>query len=389
MKKWLQNLSSAVIASILAITLNGKAYANDDGQPAQADPPVQAEQPAGQLMSQSFPADTSAAEIPAAETPCVGEVPVGEAPSVEASVPDTDESTVNLATTVEGNAESLPTDESADENAVLQKEEVASDGQQPALSTDTALEQSVLEEVTQKKQTLASGTLLQSQPIVDSEMMSTETGQDAPETPAVMGASLNRGVLASSVPADNDAQQNTGKQGDDQQEDRQITVAGTSFTPDTSTIIRTGWTDGTDEASGSGWAYDGADGSIVLVGYDGSSVGISSVNSDVTIKAAGFNRLSSLSVDGNINLIGTGILLVDKLEMAANKEFSIQPNKEIYGEDYRGGVAVFLKQDNDDYLLINGTADAILDEEYEIPAGVTLVVPGGSKLVMQSVAAAK
>ena len=26
MKKWLQNLSSAVMASLLAITLNGKAY---------------------------------------------------------------------------------------------------------------------------------------------------------------------------------------------------------------------------------------------------------------------------------------------------------------------------------------------------------------------------
>ena len=40
MKKWLQNLSGAVMASLLAITLNGKAYA-EDPQPVSAEAPVE------------------------------------------------------------------------------------------------------------------------------------------------------------------------------------------------------------------------------------------------------------------------------------------------------------------------------------------------------------
>ena len=104
MKKWLQNLSSAVIASLLAISLNGKAYANDDGPPAPVESSVQAEQPAGQPASQNLSADTSSAEIPAAETLPVGEMPVVEDPSADASVADTEESIINLATTAEENA---------------------------------------------------------------------------------------------------------------------------------------------------------------------------------------------------------------------------------------------------------------------------------------------
>ena len=124
------------------------------------------------------------------------------------------------------------------------------------------------------------------------------------------------------------------------------------------------------------------DGSYVLLNHSGTET--LSADDDVTISAAGLNRLGAISVNGNINLVGTGILLVDEIEMAEGKEFLLQPNREIYGEN-GGSVAVFLKQDNGEYLLVNGSVDGILDEEYEIPADVTLVVPGGSRLVMQSV----
>ncbi len=70
MKKWLQNLSSAVIASLLAITLNGKAYANNDEQstPVVPQPQVQAEQPAGQPASPNFSAEASVVPVDAQVT---------------------------------------------------------------------------------------------------------------------------------------------------------------------------------------------------------------------------------------------------------------------------------------------------------------------------------
>ncbi len=137
--------------------------------------------------------------------------------------------------------------------------------------------------------------------------------------------------------------------------------------------------------SGAGWSYDAQDSSVVLVNFDGSTQSITTTASDVTIKAAGLNRLEKLSVDGDIHLIGTGILLVDKIEMTEGKSFSLQPNKEIYGED-GGSVAVFLKQEDGSYLLINDAVTGLLDEKYTLPEGVTLVMPEGTELKLQSLA---
>ena len=140
----------------------------------------------------------------------------------------------------------------------------------------------------------------------------------------------------------------------------------------------------TNGSSGEGWSYDAEDGSLVLVNCDGEEIVASGTG--VTIKAAGVNVLTSLVIDGNINLIGTGILLVDSIEMAEGCDFNLLTNTGIY-EDGAGSVAVFLKQEDGTYLLINGDkVPGILDEEYTIPEGVTLVVPNGSTLVMQSLA---
>ena len=137
--------------------------------------------------------------------------------------------------------------------------------------------------------------------------------------------------------------------------------------------------------NGEGWSYDAEDGSLVLVNCNGGEEIVTS-GTGVTIKAAGVNVLSSLVIDGDVNLIGTGILLVDSIELAQGCDFNLLTNTGIY-EDGAGGVAVFLKQEDGTYLLINGEdAPGILDEEYTIPEGVTLVVPSGSTLVMQSLA---
>ena len=129
------------------------------------------------------------------------------------------------------------------------------------------------------------------------------------------------------------------------------------------------------------------DGSYILRSCNAESL---TAEGDITILAAGVNRLTSISVNGNINLVGTGILLVDKIEMAEGCSFNLQTNTSIY-EDGSGSVAVFLKQDEgSSYTLINGPkVKGLLDEAYKIPENVTLVMPEGSTLVMQSLAIAE
>ena len=89
MKKWLQNLSSAVIASLLAITLSGKAYANAEDQTLPNESPtavVEASEPAP-VVAEAVPESAPAPEpAPASESaPPVD--PTAEAESVAAAAP--------------------------------------------------------------------------------------------------------------------------------------------------------------------------------------------------------------------------------------------------------------------------------------------------------------
>ena len=132
---------------------------------------------------------------------------------------------------------------------------------------------------------------------------------------------------------------------------------------------------------------------LVLVG----EMGIQTVTTetDITIKSAGFQHIDTLYSDGDVYIIGTGILLVDNVDLLVGKNVYLQSIEEIYGED-GGTVALFAATGETDengnavYMLINGTNEngevipAVLDEDYVIPAGVTLSVPGGATLVMQS-----
>ena len=147
------------------------------------------------------------------------------------------------------------------------------------------------------------------------------------------------------------------------------------------------------ELSLRGLADETAANELVLVG----DMGIQTVTTetDITIKSAGFQHIDTLYSDGDVYIIGTGILLVDNVDLLVGKNVYLQSIEEIYGED-GGTVALFAATGETDengntvYMLINGTAEsgevipAVLDEDYVIPAGITLTVPGGATLVMQS-----
>ncbi len=148
-----------------------------------------------------------------------------------------------------------------------------------------------------------------------------------------------------------------------------ITIDGTSI-------------DGSEDSSGNGWIYEKESGRIVLRDYTGSA-DITSDGTGVEIVSTGYNRIGTLSCDGDINVIGTGVLLVDKVELAEGCSFNLLPLQEYYGED-GGSVAVFLQQEDGSYMLINGNVKGIIDEKLELPEDIRLVLPADSLLELQA-----
>ncbi len=144
-------------------------------------------------------------------------------------------------------------------------------------------------------------------------------------------------------------------------------------------------TDNASEWNGSsGWRNDPDNGYIVFVNYDGSNTSLITGDVEVTLAMSGLNRLKKISAGQTVNIIGTGILLLDGIEMAAGAELNVQPDTDIHTT---GSVAVFLKQTDGTYLLINGPdVSGILDESYTIPAGTHLVVPSDSTLDLTVIA---
>ena len=126
-------------------------------------------------------------------------------------------------------------------------------------------------------------------------------------------------------------------------------------------------------------------GRLVLIDHDGSAESIGSSTGGNTILAAGVNRIGTLTCNGDVEIIGTGILLVDNVELGDDGSLSLQTNTDIY-KDETGSVALFIKTGENEYTLANGEVTGILDEEYTIK-GVKLIVPDKSRLMLNSVGA--
>lgn len=128
-----------------------------------------------------------------------------------------------------------------------------------------------------------------------------------------------------------------------------------------------------------GWRYDGQ--SISMVNNN-TAVDVHAEGQGVSLSAAGFNRIGTLYADGDVNITGTGIVLIDTIDMLEGTKLNLLTNTDIY-EDGTGSVAVFAKQEDGTYLLINGSVNGILDDTYSIPKDVHLVIPKGSSLDMR------
>ena len=117
---------------------------------------------------------------------------------------------------------------------------------------------------------------------------------------------------------------------------------------------------------------------VAMVDFDGSGQEVSADNGVLTLAVAGVNRIGTLKGNCSVRIAGTGIILLDRIEIEDGNTITLHPNTEIYEE---GSAAVFLLQDDGSYLLINGGTTGILDEEYDLN-NVRLTVPKDSALLI-------
>ena len=149
-----------------------------------------------------------------------------------------------------------------------------------------------------------------------------------------------------------------------------IRIGDTTFAPEDA--VSSGWT------NGKGWKnlpgkY------VALVDYQGQGKEVSRDGGELTLAVAGVNRIGTLKGDCSVNIVGTGIVLIDSIEIEEGNTISLMTDKAQYEE---GSAAVFVKE-GDDYVLINGSIPGILDEDYTLD-GVSLIVPKDSSLIFSA-----
>ena len=365
MKKWLQNLSSAVIASLLAVTLSGKAFASEPGEQASSlsdsppqiiDSASQAESPVEQNVS--LPAATaqtetltaseisagvqSAPEAPAAADPTEGTPPAQANTAAMASdTPTAAEIPAGEAAPAAPSAEAL-TEESGEILAVPVASEVTVDDQ--PVQRQPAADNAALDVVLQSA--AESGTLKAASPAVE-----------MPAAPKMLTTPLGA-VNLSSEPADTlTLEENNEEQSAGLDEEKIDTL-----------MLRSA-------AAKSTELQPGENGNYILV--NNQSGGNITADCDIVVLAAGVNHIGTISIpeDGKVTIAGTGILLVDEL----NGDPQLLTLTDVYE---KGSVALFVKDSDGNYVLRNGKdVPGILDEDYLID-NVTLVMPNQTSLLL-------
>ena len=139
------------------------------------------------------------------------------------------------------------------------------------------------------------------------------------------------------------------------------------------------------------WGWSASDGMLSLANCD-EAQDINVKEGNLTIQAAGLNRINTLVSDSVVNIIGSGIMLLEEAKLGEKGEVNLLTNDQYADTGVEGSVAVFLRQKDaqgETYKLINGPVSAILDGIYSIPSGVNLIIPDGSSFIMNSTVATK
>ena len=414
MKKWLQNLSSAVVASLLAITLNGKAYANFEEHLPSVEAPLQIEESAS--ANDPVPAQTppAVAEVVPLFEPAPESAVTEPAPAAPAAVPEAPAATPEAAETISEapEAEQVAVHETpavmgtvADEGKTVLEisvtdavitgapEDIPAKASDPLANPSVAEEEMIIELVNPAVKE-------EVQPPADEKNPDTvgQSGQEATESnsPSDVLTKLEASKIVSQTKVETpddlvkatignafSVQENTeetdveGQPEEHLEEQIKGTAKKGTATEESineerkATATRGTGGENTDtQTNQNGVFSQNSDGSYVLVNHSGTEA--LSANGDITVLAAGLNRIGSISGNGTVTIAGTGILLVDNLQGNLN----LLTFTDIYDE---GSVAVFVKQEDGTYLLKNGSVPGILDEEYTVK-GVTLVMPEQTSL---------
>ena len=402
MKAWMNKLGGVLLASLLTVMLNGKAYANDEvpseppateisepaaapvSEPAAVEAPVASESaPVAAPVAESqvaFPVVEVAPETSAAAptvTESAPEAPAAAAESVSEPVADAvTEAPVTVGTEPPAAAaDAVPAVEvTGSTDGIPEAEPVSLTENTPAPETETLSPAENVTEPLMLKTVMPAPVATEAAPAVSEEPGALEAVVPLRKTAAV---SLNAVTATEPVPAAEDPAEDPGE---------------LAALPDLATALRTAPLAKSSESAGSEAPAQILsrlnDGTYVMVNYQDSSAAISTDNLVLTVLAAGLNRIASLSSGGSINIGGTGILLVDSLQYGSGGSLNLMPNTEQYGEDVSqaGSVAVFCKQEGTekDYVFVNGAVPGRLDEAYTVE-GCNLILPSGANLILSSI----
>lgn len=240
----------------------------------------------------------------------------------------------------------------------------------PAEAADTSSQEAASEAASEP----AAAAVTESEPLQDAgpaEETATETA-DCTESAAESGPEKDEdAVPAEKAPAASASASESTKSSSVNTTAGSVSVGDTSFNPDNEESSH--WQDG------KGWK-NVAGKYVAMVDYDGRKATVSADGGTLTLAVAGVNRIGKLAGNCSIQISGTGIVLIDSIEIADGNTITLHPNAALYDE---GSAAVFLKQNDGSYLLINGETTGILDEVYELD-NVRLVVPKDSSLLLSS-----
>ena len=370
MKAWLRNIYGAIFASLLTIALNGNVYADTEDQTLPDEPPTQIIEPettadVGDLFAPVTPAEAA----PAATAPAT-EQPVSKpaaAPTAETGSVKTEEAVVPVT-------EAQLTDDLQAEDVSVSEAEIADETEQkevPYVSSETLTDSAPVEEATPADVPADDGSAEDglaadveedlaedddtAAAISDGEAALPDEEKENPsdEEQPVSEADAEFPVLMMAIVSDGANSEDLAAESEEEAAAAEPTRAASSSD---SSLTRT------------------ENGIYIMVNHSGEEK--LEAQGDITILAAGVNRVSSISGTGKVRIAGTGILLVDSLQ--GNLE--LLTLTDIYDE---GSTAVFVKQagTTSTYQLVNGTVPGILDEEYLIK-GCTLIVPSGGNLLL-------
>ncbi len=352
MKKWIRKLTGFVLGTFLAIGLSGKANAQTETDELPPPPPIQAED---HELSADETVETSlnTQEVSEAET-----IPLSDDMAAAASVDSAIEANTDPA--VEEVVEAVQADETEEtEETVEAVQTEETEETVEAVQADETVETEETVEAVQADETVETEETEETEDTAVAEANAPLAGSSSMQTLVLSGTRQAVRSVNSAAPL------RTAAPGDPGAGDGDAPLHDSSAEEDSGVLVLTGSTHTQPVTS----------------------------DAELVIRTSGLQHITTLTSDGDVYIVGTGILLIDNVDLLQGCSVYLQSVEKIYGE-YGGTAALFVKTGEGEYTLVNSVRNdgdattvipAILDEGYEIPEGITLVVPEGGDLVMQGV----